>query len=323
MSGLSLWLLQGAGVSSSGMTLLPQFYLDSLVVLEVGPDRDGNYRAVATGFVAGFKIGRQNQEGRELYGTFLVTNKHVVENGDDLTAKFNRGEASARVALPAKRESGDDFWTLHSRYDIAVARVNLDFLRQEGAEPTFVPDEQMLTSEEMQDKGVATGDDVFVLGFPLGMAGSRRNYGIARAGIIARFDEEILEDDRSFLIDSSVFPGNSGGPVVLRPSMTSIKGTPIVSEAFMIGVIASYVPYTDVAVSEQTHQPRIIFQENSGLAMVVPFEAVRELVDPILAPERAANADVTDNVDVATKASTGQPEEEVESVSNSEDSTAP
>jgi hypothetical protein len=44
-------------------------------------------------------------------------------------------------------------------------------------------------------------------------------------------------------------------------------------------VVASYLPYRDVAVSQQTGQPRIIFEENSGLVNVFPVECVDQAID--------------------------------------------
>jgi hypothetical protein len=60
--------------------------------------------------------------------------------------------------------------------------------------------------------------------------------------------------------------------------MTAIEGTKAVTSANLVGVVSGYVPYQDIAVSQQTGRPRIIFEENSGLATIVPAERVIELV---------------------------------------------
>jgi hypothetical protein len=74
------------------------------------------------------------------------------------------------------------------------------------------------------------------------------------------------------LIDALVFPGNSGGPVITRPELTSIEGTKRQNNAYLLGVVRAYVPYQDVAISQQTGRPRIAFEENSGLAEVIPMD---------------------------------------------------
>ncbi len=80
------------------------------------------------------------------------------------------------------------------------------------------------------------------------------------------------------MVDATVFPGNSGGPVILCPAALAIQGTKPISKADLIGVVKSYVPYSDLAVSSQTRKPRIMFEENSGLAAVEGVDAILETV---------------------------------------------
>jgi hypothetical protein len=129
-----------------------------------------------------------------------------------------------------------------------------------------------------------------VLGFPMGNVGVERNYVVVRQGAIARIRDSIAGTVKQFLIDATVFPGNSGGPVVTRPEITSIKGTKPLHEANLIGVVASYLPYQDIAISTQTRRPRIIFEENSGLTSVVPIDRVVEAVDAKIEEMLGSNA---------------------------------
>ena len=125
---------------------------------------------------------------------------------------------------------------------------------------------------------VTEGDRVFVLGFPMGLVDSSRQYVICRGGVIARVRDYLEEKTSDFLVDATVFPGNSGGPVILCPTSTAIEGTKPVARADLIGVVKSYVPYADLAVSSQTRKPRIMFEENSGLAAVEGVDAILETV---------------------------------------------
>ena len=83
---------------------------------------------------------------------------------------------------------------------------------------------------------------------------------------------------------TNVFPGNSGGPVFLRPETTALQGTNPHMASKLIGVVHAYLPYFDAAISQQTGRPRVIFEENSGLARV-------ETVDGILEACSAAQAE--------------------------------
>src|SRR5690606_32144740 len=102
---------------------------------------------------------------------------------------------------------------------------------------------------------------------------------ILRSGAIARIRDLFEGRSTDFIVDALVFPGNSGGPVVLRPEMVSIQGTKSNMNAGLIGVIKSYIPYQDIAVSQQTNRPRIIFEDNSGLSLVEPVDYIFETID--------------------------------------------
>jgi S1-C subfamily serine protease len=93
-----------------------------------------------------------------------------------------------------------------------------------------------------------------------------------------------------FLIDAFVFPGNSGGPVVSVPNLNAIQGTKIQDHSHLIGVVRGYLPYNDVAISQQTGQVRMISQENSGLAEVLPMDYVDETIKAYLAKRVPAPA---------------------------------
>ena len=43
-------------------------------------------------------------------------------------------------------------------------------------------------------------------------------------------------------------------------------------------MVSGYLPYQEIAVSTQTERPRMIFEENSGLGIVVPHDQVQETV---------------------------------------------
>lgn len=75
------------------------------------------------------------------------------------------------------------------------------------------------------------------------------------------------------------FPGNSGGPVIIKPEFTHIEGTKSQNESRLIGLVKSYIPYTDVAISPQTGRPRVVFEENTGLTNVEPVDYI---IDTIL-----------------------------------------
>jgi S1-C subfamily serine protease len=142
----------------------------------------------------------------------------------------------------------------------------------------FRDDDHAYTIAQMKSEGVTEGDGVHVLGYPMGLADSHWQAAICRQGCIARVQDVLNAGKGDFLVDAAVFPGNSGGPVVLQAEATAITGTKSVSKANLIGVVQSYLSYRDVAVSMQTKRARITFDENSGLASVIPVDRVNELM---------------------------------------------
>ncbi len=134
--------------------------------------------------------------------------------------------------------------------------------------------------------GLSEGDGVFILGFPnlgpITEEAGRQNFVIVRRGTIARISDCLAGFRDTFLVDGFVFPGNSGGPVVNVPEAMAIQGTQTTDRAYLLGMVSDYVPYDEVAISQQTQRPRIMFEENSGIAEVIPVDVTESLIEPLL-----------------------------------------
>lgn len=264
------------------MALLPPHYLDTVVAIGTGPD-PSQRRWVATGFIYG-KLIRIENDNNKRYQLWLITNKHVLGGLKEVFIKFNSAHESNskdyRVELRAR--NGRERWVGHpnGKTDVAAIFLNADFLKQEKRHYKFFhSDDNTRLKSQMVDGGITEGDRVFVLGFPMGLVASTRQYVICRNGILARIRDYLEGNSSDYLVDAPVFPGNSGGPVVLCPSALAIRGTKIIERADLIGIVKSYVPYTDVAISQQTKKPRITFEENSGLTAVEPVDTIIETVE--------------------------------------------
>jgi len=214
---------------------------------------------------------------------FLEKNKKIEEF---LSKKFVKRYFGMTHEEMFQKGWINETWSAHldSKVDIAVIPINVDNLKKDQVEFKWIKEDLMATIDRINSLEICQGDEIFVVGFPMGITGEEKNYTILRSGIIARLDDEIINQTKSFLIDSFVFPGNSGSPVILKPSIVSIEGTNPVNTAYLIGVVSSYIPYEEVAYSLQTDPPkeRITFTENSGLASVVPLDYIREIVSTLL-----------------------------------------
>ena len=101
----------------------------------------------------------------------------------------------------------------------------------------FQHDEHALGRDKLASHGFSEGDGCFVLGFPMGLVGEFRSTVIVRSGTIATFRDMLDRRSDMYYIDSQVFPGNSGGPVVSRPELTAIGGTNARPRAQLIGIV--------------------------------------------------------------------------------------
>ena len=144
----------------------------------------------------------------------------------------------------------------------------------------FDLEDHALTLEQMKETGVEEGSLVYALGFPMNLVEDIKT-PICRLGCISRImDAFILKQGTPlFLVDAQTFPGNSGGPIVSRPEHIAITGTPVNSNANLIGILSAYLPYRDTLISQQTGEARMIQTENSGLTIVHPVDRIKEVVE--------------------------------------------
>lgn len=266
------------------MALIPSKYLNAVVALGI-PTEENGVRYIATGFLYSHPLRKRPYDREQHFEVFLVTNRHVVEGSDVIVARFNRplNSPSQILSIASKAEDGSAQWTTHPRdADVAVIPIYIEILEQYGIEvEVFRGSEEAISREEARQL-ISEGDGVFVLGFPMGLAGEERNYTIVRHGTIARI-QDWFQGSPDILIDSFIFPGNSGGPVVTKPEQIRIIDTESIMSSLLIGMVSSYIYYEEVAISEQTGQRRMVFQENSGLAVVIPIDVIQETVDRALA----------------------------------------
>lgn len=264
--------------------------LDAVMAIGVGDD-EAKRSWVGTGFLYG-QFDKKVDETTKSYNVFLVTNKHVLKGKKRVYLKFNSANNPSSKDYPIELVSrnGKDRWIGHpgDKVDVAVMPMNANALKEELMKYAFFQsDAHVCASTAMKALGVTEGARVFVLGFPMGLVDKMRQYAICRSGCVARIRDLLEGTTKDFMVDATVFPGNSGGPVILQPEATAITGTTAINKADLIGVVKSYVPYHDVAISQQTGNPRVVFEENSGLAAVEPVDHITETVQ--LALKRLKN----------------------------------
>jgi S1-C subfamily serine protease len=253
------------------MSFIPQGYLDS--TLAIG-ERDANFRTnwMGTGFLFGWLITPPGET--PLYDAFLVTNRHVLEEHEAVVIRCNLIEPPESVDFEVSLSVGKtSAVTFHSDREIDVAVVKLDdsILASSGIQiQAFSLSNASLLRG--QSREFREGSRIFVLGYPLELVSEKRQFAICRAGCIARIRDFYAGQTKDFLIDAAAFPGNSGGPVLAPLPMYSglVIG--------LVGIVYSTVLHREAAISVQTNEPRIMYEQNSGLAKVFPIDCAIECI---------------------------------------------
>jgi len=263
------------------MALIPRQFFDAIVAIGFS-DTSGATNYAATGFLYGQPVDGEASEAK-VYRVFLITNRHVFEQQEKAKLRFNMlaDEPAKEYTLSLRDKLGRPAWFAHPnpKIDIAVACPRITKLKAEGIRFSyFREDSDALGVDACRAGGVSEGDGVFVLGFPMGDVGVEQNFVIVRRGTIARIQDALAGKSAEFVLDSFIFPGNSGGPVVTRPEVAPAEVLGPLLGCQLIGVVKSYTPYKDVAVSLQTRQPRVVFEENSGLSQAHPVDSIKDVI---------------------------------------------
>lgn len=264
------------------MPVIPPSLLDVVVAIGV-PQPDRSDRWIGTGFLYSRVIG-PGEGGRARVRGYLVTNRHVAEAHDVLTIRLNpRGTPPARGYIEAiDRDRKKPMWTFHPdpAVDVAVTAALHGHLKNFGLVERLAPllSTQAFPLQRLRSLQVSEGDAVAVAGFPMELVTVPKTRPVVRSGCIARISDVYDEGGNSFLLDVPVFPGNSGGPAFLLPQLMSVTDQPPTAEGGLLGVVRAYVPYEDFAVSAQTGQVRVMFQENSGLTLIHTVDCIDETI---------------------------------------------
>ncbi len=247
----------------------------------IGVKRDKNkFNWIGTGFLV-FKKMNDNNEGF----LFLVTNKHVIENKNDVVIRLVLKDGTVSNEIIKVQDDKKKLYYQHSneKIDIAVFILNGNkIVKNFDKIRCFNIDTNSYTSEEYIDNGGFEGSDVFMLGFPLGLIEEYSITPICRKGCIARMNNFDICNNYSFILDIQNFPGNSGSPIISCPDSVSIGKTKKITKCALIGIVHSYIPYRENLINVQTNEVVEVRTENSGLALAHPIEFLEEIIATIV-----------------------------------------
>ena len=201
------------------------------------PLGDGS-RTVGTGFL----ISDPTPDGKPR--TILVTAAHVFEKMPSMSARIGyRIEGSDSVwrydPETLKIRDGDHpLWVKHPTRDVAAMVVE--------APPEFVkaaiPLSYLAKDDTFNQFNLGPGDEMMALGFPRGLSANPAGFPILRSGRVASYPLAPATNFPTFLMDFSVFPGNSGGPVFMAEGARRRPGSNESQEVqFVAGLLTQQV----------------------------------------------------------------------------------
>jgi hypothetical protein len=280
---------------------LPKDWRKALVSIELPDLNNPNripgssipYRPIGTGFFV-------TPDTHAPFRGILFTARHVFEGacsqGTDVFLRVEESPSTPDAAIQRiplticdKRVVGTNVvsiprWINHPRVDLAAmlpqfpAQTHLPVINP-------FPFSLIASAADLEKWHVAEGEDVFLLAFYPNAEPDRPSSAIVRQGVIAEFQEQ----SDTFLISLPAFPGNSGAPLILRPTIIHFAGDTgqgeigTINPSLLMGVVVEYVPYLEPAISPQTGRVRVMFEENSGLTRVIRSERIRELLAQVTA----------------------------------------
>jgi len=228
--------------------------------------------STATGFLV------KSPSGQELV---LVTAHHVFAamKADECTILLHSRDESGKFAKnPQKllvRKDAQPIWTKHPNSDAAAMVVSFG-LDQNLA---VLPWESLATAEELNQMELQPGDFVRSVGYPHGnmFKGNDLEFGIVRLGCLATFPFPPSEQARTFLLDTNIFEGDSGGPVYVwkLPSASGLDRADGGLERVIGLIVAQHFVDEQFTLIYQSGK----FRHRMGLAIVVPSTVIRETVE--------------------------------------------
>ncbi|MCF7786853.1 MAG: serine protease [Prosthecobacter sp.] len=207
-------ILPFAGASCAGRMNVPEKMMWSTYPL-------ATFKGAATGFV----INRRDSGAPGGKVPVIFTSVHVLETmgKGPLIIGFRILDAAgeARVALlafiPPKPAGKKKFYVRHPDFDIAAFALHIP---AEIAARADVPSCLNENSLSRDGKALHVGEEVSFLGYPDVLPGTDGAFPLLRSGRVASYPLGTAQAQGRFLINSDVYPGDSGAPVFINSTGT-------------------------------------------------------------------------------------------------------
>jgi len=237
---------------------------------------------------------------KNLNFTYLVTNRHMAQPGVEDGHPYQTLRTTLR--LNKKGAGGSDekllplgslthwYFPADESVDLAVLPLGPD---QSVYDYVEFPMSMLATKHELDAYAVGEGDRVMFTGLFYQVPGLTRFEPIVREGVLAMMPDEQLETTlhkrgNLYLADVHVFEGNSGSPLLIDLAGSRNGSTTAGTHYELLGIVSGfYHEDSDLTLTIASTYTGTL-EGNSGIAMVVPADALKDLLD---SPELKAARD--------------------------------
>ena len=250
--------------------------------------------SVGTGFII-------DAVHKNRHGSFLVTNKHVIDGGTKGVLRFHLKEDGSPNLRQAYKLNVPDFkiyWIGHPdpKVDVTLMSMSvvLDLAKQSGKNLYYRSIPQNLCPSERDLGKLDALEELVFAGYPLGIYDEAHYLPVVRRGITASPLQVDHDGERKFLIDAAVFPGSSGSPVFILDRGVYAKrggGVVLADRTLFLGILAAgyYEPGAGavVRVPIPTGEQHLLGagKQMINLGIVFKADTVFELAQSIISGE--------------------------------------
>ena len=190
----------------------------------------------------------------------LITANHVFSRmrGDKAKVGFRVVDASgewryAPVNVRIRDAAGEPLWTKHPVHDVAAIELPA------GVTGAGLPASDLAGNRGLERLQIEPGDEMMVLGYPHGFSANAAGFPILRSGRVASYPVSPASRYPTYLLDFSVFAGNSGGPVYVIRSARAGGGGPA-SSVLVTGLLTQQMKLNDdrLAIGNVTQADYIV-----------------------------------------------------------------
>lgn len=131
---------------------------------------------------------------------------------------------------------------------------------------------------------IEAGEELYVIGYPkaVQLLNGKQPFYNYNLPLVRKGITSCMNDYRTFVMDCSVFGGNSGGPVFIAENIVSnIDGKiGIKNNRYLVGIAIQYVPLLNMTAQQMNPKIRTFnHAENSGYGICVSFEELTKEID--------------------------------------------